>query len=306
MKTQIVTLILAAATCAGAWADVKIDKPVKGGNPTAFAIITDKATYEATAPAMKRYRDAVEADGLDTYIVSDEWADPTAVREAIKKLYASEPRLEGMVLVGDVPVAMVRNAQHFTTAFKMDEDNFPIHESSAPSDRFYDCLDLEFRFLQPDTTDSALFYYELTEDCPQKLEPTFYSARIRYPKERGGDKYEAISRFLDKAAKAKADMKNDYIDRVVSFNGHGYNSDCLIAWMDEEKAYRENFPEAFKTATGFKHWNFRMAEPMKYRLMEELERPGTDVFMFHEHGGPTTQYINGYGEAKTLDERLHH
>lgn len=142
------------------------------------------------------------------------------------------------------------------------------------------------------------------EDCPQRLNPTFYSARIRYPKLRGGDKYEEIAKFLDKAASAKADMKTDCVDRVVSFNGHGYNSDCLIAWMDEEKAYREHFPAAFNTSTGFKHWNFRMEEPMKTAIFKELERPGIDLFMFHEHGAPTTQYINGYGGAESQDARL--
>jgi len=254
---------------------------------------------------MLRYRDALENDGLSTYIVNGNWANPGEVRETLQSIYTSDPRLEGIVLVGDIPVAMVRNAQHMTTAFKMDEDNYPILDSSVPSDRFYDCLDLDFRFMKQDSTNKHLFYYQLKEECPQRLNPTFYSARIRYPEERGGNKYEEISMFLDKAAAAKKNMIGDKVDRVVSFNGHGYNSDCLIAWIDEEKAYKENFPEAFKTATGFKHWNFRMAQPMKYRLFTELERPGVDLFMFHEHGGPTTQYINGYGETNVFEQRLH-
>jgi hypothetical protein len=303
-QKAILSIILAAGTAASAWAGVVTEKPVAKGCPTSFAIVTDRATYDASRPAMLRYRDAVEADGLATYIVHDDWTSPTQVREAIKELYASDPTLEGIVLVGDVPVAMVRNGQHMTTAFKMDEEKYPFIDSSVPSDRFYDCLDLEFRYLKQDSSATHLFYYELTEDCPQKLDPTFYSARIRYPQSRGGDKYEEISMFLDKAARAKAEMKEDRVDRVVSFNGHGYNSDCLMAWMDEEKAYREHFPGSFKTSTGFKHWNFRMMEPMKDRIFTELERPGIDLFMFHEHGAPTTQYINGYGETTNHDDRL--
>lgn len=289
---------------APAWGVAVTEMPVTRGGDTSFAIVTDRATYDATRPAMLRYRDAVEADGLATYIIHDNWTSPTQVREAIKDLYASDPRLEGIVLVGDVPVAMVRNGQHMTTAFKMDEEKYPFIDSSVPSDRFYDCLDLEFRYLCQDSSNTHLFYYELTEDCPQHLSPTFYSARIRYPKLRGGDKYEGISMFLDKAARAKTEMKDDRVDRVVSFNGHGYNSDCLMAWMDEEKAYREHFPGAFRTSTGFKHWNFRMMEPMKDRIFTELERPGIDLFMFHEHGAPTTQYINGYGETSSNDDRM--
>ena len=51
-----------------------------------------------------------------------------------------------MVFIGDVPYVMVRNAQHMTTAFKMDEKKFPIDESSVCSDRFYDDLHLEFEY----------------------------------------------------------------------------------------------------------------------------------------------------------------
>ena len=36
----------------------------------------------------------------------------------------------------------LRNFQHGTTAFKMNEKEFPIEESSVTSDRFYDDLDL--------------------------------------------------------------------------------------------------------------------------------------------------------------------
>ena len=289
---SLLTLLFSSLTI-GAMAAPTVVRPVKSGQPTSFAIITDNATYDATRQAMTRYRDAVEADGLSTYIIYDNWGSPDDVRGALKSLYASDPMLEGVVFVGDVPVAMVRNAQHMTTAFKMNEDTFPFIESSVPSDRFYDCLDLTFRFLKQDEEKSHLYYYELEESCPQTLNPTFYSARIRYPEKRGGDKYQATANFLNKAAMAKSARIADKLDDVVSFNGHGYNSDCLIAWMDEEKAYRENFPLAFSTATSFKHWNYRMLHPMKYRLYEELERPGIDLFMFHEHGAPTTQYING-------------
>lgn len=303
LLSLILALTGASAICADA--AVALTRPTATAScPTSFAIVADSVTYARTSAAMLQYRDALQADGLATYILTDNWTSPAAVRTAIKDLYAKTPNLEGIVLVGDVPVAMVRNAQHMTTAFKMDEDNYPFIDSSVPSDRFYDCLDLDFRFIRQDSTETHLFYYELSEDCPQHLNPTFYSARIRYPEARGGDKYEAIATFLRKAARAKSEMAADVVDRVVSFNGHGYNSDCLIAWMDEEKAYRENFPEAFKTATGFKHWNFRMVNPMKDIIKEELARPGIDVFMFHEHGAPDTQYINGFGDANNLPDRL--
>lgn len=68
-----------------------------------------------------------------------------------------ESRLEGAVFIGDIPIPMIRKAQHMTSAFKMDEEKSPRLDSSVPSDRFYDDFDLKFDYLGQDTT-SALFF----------------------------------------------------------------------------------------------------------------------------------------------------
>ena len=108
--------------------------------PTAFAIITDNQTYANTKDAMHQYKTAVEDDGLATYLISGDWQNPDQVKQIIIKTYQECPSLEGLVLIGDVPVALVRNAQHMTTAFKMNEKAFPWDQSSVPPDRFYEDL----------------------------------------------------------------------------------------------------------------------------------------------------------------------
>lgn len=268
-----------------------------------FAIVIDRTTYSKAKDAVENYRKAVEHDGLKTYLIAAEWANPSQVRDSLKALYNRDKTLEGCVLVGDIPIAMIRNAQHMTTAFKMNEQTFPIRESSVPSDRFYDDLHLKFKYLSQDKEDSALYYYKLTEDSPQRLNPNFYSARIRYPEGKNGDKYQAIADFLNKAAKAKYAQPNK-LDQVVSYNGASYNMDCLMVYMDEEKAYRENFPLAFQNGTGFKHWNFRMNHAMRNYLLSELKRDGIDVFMFHEHGAPEQQLVNGNEACQETSSRL--
>lgn len=268
-----------------------------------FAIVIDRTTYSKAKDAVENYRKAVEHDGLKTYLIAAEWANPSQVRDSLKALYNRDKTLEGCVLVGDIPIAMIRNAQHMTTAFKMNEQTFPIRESSVPSDRFYDDLHLKFKYLSQDKDDSALYYYKLTEDSPQRLNPNFYSARIRYPEGKDGDKYQAIADFLNKAAKAKYAQPNK-LDQVVSYNGASYNMDCLMVYMDEEKAYRENFPLAFQNGTGFKHWNFRMNHAMRNYLLSELKRDGFDVFMFHEHGAPDQQLVNGNEACQETSSRL--
>lgn len=268
-----------------------------------FAIVIDRTTYSKAKDAVENYRKAVEHDGLKTYLIAAEWANPSQVRDSLKALYNRDKTLEGCVLVGDIPIAMIRNAQHMTTAFKMNEQTFPIRESSVPSDRFYDDFHLKFKYLSQDKEDSALYYYKLTEDSPQRLNPNFYSARIRYPEGKNGDKYQAIADFLNKAAKAKYAQPNK-LDQVVSYNGASYNMDCLMVYMDEEKAYRENFPLAFQNGTGFKHWNFRMNHAMRNYLLSELKRDGIDVFMFHEHGAPDQQLVNGNEACQETSSRL--
>ena len=106
-------------------AQTTVIKPLGQTILTAFAIITDNQTYANTKDAMHQYKTAVEDDGLATYLISGDWQNPDQVKQIIIKTYQECPSLEGLVLIGDVPVALVRNAQHMTTAFKMNEKAFP-------------------------------------------------------------------------------------------------------------------------------------------------------------------------------------
>lgn len=82
---------------------------------------------------------------MPTFIVYNEWNKPEDVKKVIVKLYKKD-KLEGVVFVGDIPIPMLRKAQHMTSAFKMDEKNNDWRDSSVPSDRFYDDFDLQFDF----------------------------------------------------------------------------------------------------------------------------------------------------------------
>lgn len=43
---------------------------------------------------------------------------------------------------------------------------------------------------------------------------------------------------------------------------------------------------------------------MKHSLLDELQRPDIDLFMFHEHGLPTKQVINNERTGDKFEERL--
>lgn len=96
---------------------------------------------------MDAYARAIERlHGLKVYTVIDRWQVPDSIRATLKHLHEqkSDP-IVGTVFVGDIPIVMVRDAQHLTSAFKMNQKS-DRRESSVPSDRFYDDFGLQFKF----------------------------------------------------------------------------------------------------------------------------------------------------------------
>ena len=297
----IPAILLLCAPMASAKTAVKVEK-YRVKSETSFAIITDSRTLEECSDELRSYKDVLEKEGLGTYIISADWTSPDEVKAQIRKIAGKKPRLEGVVFVGDVPVVMVRGGQHMTTAFKMNEETFPIFESSVASDRFYDDFDLDFEFIAKDTVRSNTFYYRLTEKGAQHLDPDIYSARMKVPQVMSGDKYEIMRRYLRKVVAAHEEQNP--LDDITFFAGHGYNSDCLTIWRQKPVVFREYFPYAFDKASHNRFLNFREKKVMKWNLLSEVARPDVDLFVFSEHGAFDTQYINGSGETSSTGENI--
>ena len=282
-------LILMSLLCSGLGAQQLAER--------SFAIFVDKATAEACRSELADYRDAIVADGLPADIYADDWASPEQLRDCIRRLYRDKG-LEGAVFIGDIPVAMIRGAQHFTSAFKMDQQTFPPFDSSVPSDRFYDDFGLQFRFLERDSTHRNLFYYWLTGESEQRIHCDIYTGRIRATKA-GEEGFAQIRAYLKKAAAAH--KENNPLDRVVSYTGEGSFSNSLTAWKDESITLREQMPAAFREADGAKFYIFYMYPDIKDVLARELARPDVDLMLFHEHGTPDRQWLTHLSPAETDD-----
>ncbi|MBQ5482710.1 MAG: HEAT repeat domain-containing protein, partial [Bacteroidales bacterium] len=269
-----------------------------------FAIFIDNASYAACKAEVDAYRDQLVSEGLNAVVLAGDWAKPELVKARIAALAKKKPALEGMVFIGDIPVVRVRQGQHMTTAFKMNENTFPMIESSVTSDRYYDDPALDFEFIGLDSL--GHFYYNLTEKGAQHVQPAYYSGRILVPTDYPGDHDAVLRNYLKKvvAAHKKVQDEGDPLDHFLFFAGHGYNSDCLTVWRQQPLLFREYFPAAFKQSSGNHFYNFRQDPYMKYKLFTELQRKGTDVFMFSEHGAPDTQYINGSYPARGLQENI--
>ena len=276
MKRFAIVLLLAATVSAGA--------ATRKGN---VAIVVDGSCMDAVSASVRNYAEAIRKyDGKKVFVLTVP-ADcrPELIRDTLRYLWQKQ-KLEGAVLVGDLPVPMIRRAHHLATAFKMNP-KMPIIRSSVPSDRFYDDFDLRFSPLQQD---GKLFYYDLMPEGAQRVECEIYTARIKPSADCPGHSFqELICAFLDRAAAAKASPEP--LDNVFHFGGHGNSSESINARIDEDRAFYEQFALS-EPAGQVRYLNFDEDKFTRTRLMQALADPSTDFAHLHTHGAVEAQYIS--------------
>lgn len=261
------------------------------------AVVVDPQTYGQISGAVDDYASAISTKSRKAIVLVDRWGVPDSLRAELRRLHDRE-HLEGAVLVGDIPIPMIRDAQHLCTAFKMNQ-TAAWHLSSVPSDRYYDDFDLDFEFLKQDDKRAELFYYSLTGKGAQRVDCDIYTARVKPAS--GADKYARISDFLTRAAAAHRNGRQP-IDKVLFFSGHGYNSDSMNARIDEAYALREQFPVLGSPEGRLEYINHNFDEFVGERLLSALDDPQLDIALLHHHGSPAVQYMNGSPYASSPDK----
>ena len=235
-------------------------------NPISFVIAIDSEAFAYAEREVLAYRDLLENEGRSVYIVHHNWTCPLQVRKEINKIYNCPTTvLEGVVMIGNIPMVMVQGFHHATTAFKASRYHplsRTLYSVTVPSDRFYDDPALQFRFVEKDSNNPLLFYLELTGSSSQIMNSPFYSSRILPPSDRGQNRLEEIKKFMAKVVRERQIVNP--LDCFVSFSGIAYNSDCLTAWSNEELAFRETFPKAFQRGSTAKFLNFRTDPLFKF------------------------------------------
>ena len=261
-----------------------------------FAIVVDPQSYKEAEEEIRQYADAIEdVNGLHVFVVIDKWGVPDSIRQELMRLHALDKHaIEGAVLVGDIPVAMIRDAQHLTSAFKMDQRH-DRKESSVPSDRYYDDFGLRFDYLGKDE-DMPYFYYSLAPESEQRLEPDIYTGRIRPTDCNGTSRYEKLRAYLVKVVKEKRNAET--LDQILFFGGHGYISESMVARMDEKQGLYEHFPWLRQQKNGISFIDHTQEDFIKSRLMNELMRPELDFALLHHHGYWDTQYLSNIPAPK--------
>lgn len=262
-------------------------------------VIVDPALAEAAKGELAVFTGALEADDLTPVVLIDTWYNPDSLRAAIRKEYDSPASIEGVIFIGDIPVAMIRNAQHMASAFKMDQARYPFTRSSVASDRFYDDFDLTFDFLKQDEKETHQFYYNLRYDSPQVLSPDIYSGRIRLASDPG---YEKIKAYLLKAAAAHTDRQE--VDEMLFFAGHGYNSESFTARIDEKVSLLQQFPEFNRQENGLEFIDHTFDDHPKFRLLSKLTDRDLDIALLHHHGSINAQLLSGEPAASGVNQNI--
>lgn len=276
MRRFVLTLVFAVLAAAGT--------DVRAAKRNSVAIVIDSATYAAVTPAVRAYASAIEKyDGkpVRLMVAGAAWT-PDRIRDSLYALHRSAS-LEGAVLVGDIPVPMIRRAHHLATAFKMNP-SWKWNRSSIPSDRYYDDFGLAFTFLKQE---GNLFYYDLSPEGSQKVSCDIYTARIKPAKTDPQHSFtELVALFLERAAAAKAEPEK--LDEAFHFGGHGNSSESINARIDEDRAMYEQFGPDVRV----RYLNFDEDRFVRARLKAVLADPSLDYAHLHTHGGVGAQYLS--------------
>ena len=84
-----------------------------------FAIIADSHSMKTAGDEIRQYAGVLQSEGLDAVVIEDRWRQPDSIRMLLHDMYVSNKGFEGAVFIGDIPVPMLRDAQHLSSAFKM-------------------------------------------------------------------------------------------------------------------------------------------------------------------------------------------
>lgn len=269
-----------------------------------FAIFIDSVSNARCTEAVAAYASSVDKQGLDVQtIVVTESVSPDSLRSLIRQMaYAKKTPIEGMVFIGDIPIPMLLDAQHLTSAFKVAQNPKRMERSACPSDRFYDDLSLKFDFISRDEAKPLLYYYSLRADSPQKSSPDLYSGRIKPMACNGKDKYAALNDYLHKVVEIK--QRHEPFTEMLFFAGSGYNSESNISRIDEKAAHMEQFPWMKGQRNWLKYMEHKYTVFTKYPLMSAMQNPNLSLALLHHHGSPDKEYINRYPDPRNARDQL--
>lgn len=277
-------------------------QPPERPMPVSVALVVDADTRASAQAALDAWRAAQAARGVGVVLVVSEGASAEELREELRRL-SDSARVEGAILAGDLPVPMLRGAQHLTSAFKMDEDAHPREESSVPSDAYYADFELAWRALPRAEGDGPLAWFELEAASAQRLERDIWVSRVAFE---GPRARTLLATWFDGRAK-EIEAGPRALLRVASFEGHAYVSESLDAWSARREAWREAMPALFgpggQGSGSWSAWHHHGGARAFEGFLRDLADPRLDLCIVHAHGEVDSQLLLGEPEARTTEAR---
>ena len=93
MKRIFLAVVSICLTVSLMGQNIKLEKPT-AKKASSFAIVIDNGTFNAVSAQVYAYRDAVQNDGLATYILRGDWENPMQIRNELIKLYKKAKNLD--------------------------------------------------------------------------------------------------------------------------------------------------------------------------------------------------------------------
>ena len=263
---------------------------------TGFAIVVDTESYDNAKAEIDAYADVLNKEGLETHLIVKDFTVPDSLKAELYSLYRAENPIEGAVFIGDVPIACVIDAQHMTSAFKMNQKRFDLETASVPTDRFYDDFDLTWNYIRQDTINQLNHYYSLSFDSKQHISPNIYSGRIKMPEVE--NKYELLRNYMKKVVSQH--QAENVLDEFFFFAGNGYNSGSMVARLDEQVV----LDQQLLGNVNVEFLDHGRANVVKFQFMSELQRDDLDIALLHHHGSEDTQYLSGWPKTNAYEEQI--
>lgn len=277
-------------------------RPPERELPVSVALVADAGMAADAGTAFDAWIAAHAARGVGTTFVVVDGAGAVELRSTLARLHA-EARVEGAVCAGDLPIAMLRGAQHLTSAFKMDEERYPREESSVPSDAYYEDLDLVWEPLPRKEGDGLREYFELAPSSPQRLERDLWVSRIGFE----GESRRALLAAWFAARAKEIEAGPHALRQAASFEGHGYVSESLDAWAARREMWRDALPSLHgggaQRSGSWRAYHHLGGDDQLQRFLRELSDPLLDLCIVHAHGDVARQLMLGEPETSTVDAR---
>lgn len=231
----------------------------------AMGILVDSSTYEACKLQILTYKLHLEQNAnLRVSVIAGQSDRPSYWKQRIKELYEQDLPLDGVLLIGEIPIPIVElNGRQFQSDRYYEEINasygaeveMASSDIPRPSDNGFGSSYFVYRRAHPPVSNQerAVGAYMY----PIRPNPAFYSARVPLPT--GGTLAQG-HQWIRETLERYVERENVPLHQILSYTGVDLGAtspqqnsakssssnissrDCLVGWRQMTQEYKDCFP----------------------------------------------------------------